>query len=294
MHIGISFCIINLFVFLIKSNEQQPFWINHLLTERGISYQQQEVLPSKIIYTFSKKLVQHTHVSLTEELAQCERDTLVVNNVLSVFHNRIFTDRDQDGVPDSLDKCPDIKGLHDRNGCPDKDLDWVIDTEDECPDDAGTSAMGGCPDTDGDGIRDIDDSCPRDRGESDLSGCPKIDPHQVDYLSNAAQKVKFEPGSDRLTLTSYVVLDSISLILDSSPVYHLRIVGHTDNIGSKISNQILSEKRAKTCVNYLIKKGISPKRITYLGYGESRPLTDNISERGRLVNRRVEFEIYLK
>jgi len=71
----------------------------------------------------------------------------------------------------------------------------------------------------------------------------------------------------------------------------VRIAGHTDSRGSDEYNQRLSEARAKSVYEYLISQGISADRLSYIGYGESRPIDTNDTEEGRQNNRRVELEI---
>ena len=82
-------------------------------------------------------------------------------------------DRDGDGVADYLDKCPDIAGSVNLNGCPDRDNDGVEDSKDRCPDKAGTIALKGCPDADKDGVADIDDKCANTKfgTKVDATGC---------------------------------------------------------------------------------------------------------------------------
>jgi outer membrane protein OmpA-like peptidoglycan-associated protein len=67
------------------------------------------------------------------------------------------------------------------------------------------------------------------------------------------------------------------------------IEGHTDNVGDANSNQRLSEKRAKACLDYLVKQGINATRLISAGYGETRPIGDNTTAAGRQENRRTEF-----
>jgi len=84
-------------------------------------------------------------------------------------------DRDNDGVADKDDKCPDVAGKPELNGCPDADGDGITDAEDACPDVFGLKEFGGCPDTDNDGIADKDDECPEVAGKPELKGCPDAD-----------------------------------------------------------------------------------------------------------------------
>lgn len=88
-------------------------------------------------------------------------------------------DRDGDGVADEVDKCPDVPGEARYRGCPvpDRDHDGIIDEEDQCPDVPGLAKYKGCPppDTDGDGINDEEDMCPDKAGPADFNGCPVPD-----------------------------------------------------------------------------------------------------------------------
>ena len=84
-------------------------------------------------------------------------------------------DRDNDGVADKDDKCPDVAGKPELNGCPDADGDGITDAEDACPDVFGLKEFNGCPDTDNDGIADKDDECPEVAGKPELKGCPDAD-----------------------------------------------------------------------------------------------------------------------
>lgn len=84
-------------------------------------------------------------------------------------------DRDKDGVADIDDKCPDVPGLKELNGCPDTDGDGITDAIDLCPLVPGLAAFAGCPDSDGDGIIDSQDKCPNEAGTKELKGCPDKD-----------------------------------------------------------------------------------------------------------------------
>ena len=84
-------------------------------------------------------------------------------------------DSDKDGVSDKKDKCPDVPGLKEFEGCPDTDGDGIQDGEDDCPEEAGSVENNGCPDSDGDGVVDKDDECPNTAGVAELGGCPDSD-----------------------------------------------------------------------------------------------------------------------
>ena len=80
-------------------------------------------------------------------------------------------------------------------------------------------------------------------------------------------------------------------LMNENPEIRIRITGHTDNVGSDEANQKLSEGRANSVRDDLIRRGIAPERIEAEGKGESQPITTNDTEEGRAQNRRVEFVI---
>ncbi|NUO02704.1 MAG: OmpA family protein [Saprospiraceae bacterium] len=201
-------------------------------------------------------------------------------------------DRDGDGIVDANDQCPDEKGTASAMGCPDRDGDGVADAKDKCPDKAGT--MEGCPDTDGDSVHDGDDRCPNEAGLAANKGCPEIKKEVREVLNFAMRAVQFETGKATLKKQSFAVLDQIADILAQYPAYRLVIAGHTDDVGNDKANLTLSENRAKACQQYLIGKGVSAKRLSYAGYGETQPLADNKTAKGRELNRRVEFDLIIQ
>ena len=89
---------------------------------------------------------------------------------LGVSYDFGVGDTDKDGVNDK-DKCPDVPGLKEFEGCPDTDEDGVPDPQDDCPEVAGPAENNGCPDTDGDTVLDKDDACPEVAGLVELGGC---------------------------------------------------------------------------------------------------------------------------
>ena len=111
-------------------------------------------------------------------------------------------DSDKDGVSDKKDKCPDVPGLKEFEGCPDTDGDGIQDGEDDCPEEAGSIENNGCPDTDGDGVVDKNDECPETPGVKELAGCPDSDGDGIkdsdDECPNAAgtEATKGCPDSD--------------------------------------------------------------------------------------------------
>jgi OOP family OmpA-OmpF porin len=69
------------------------------------------------------------------------------------------------------------------------------------------------------------------------------------------------------------------------------ILGHTDNVGDPKSNQLLSQKRAESIKRFLVSLGVNAKRLAAIGKGDSQPKSNNDSEEGRLMNRRVEVRL---
>ena len=88
-----------------------------------------------------------------------------------------WKDTDNDGVLDKDDDCVDVAGPEENNGCPwkDSDEDGILDKDDECPETPGLPEFNGCPDTDGDGIMDSEDRCPEVPGSKEYRGCPDTD-----------------------------------------------------------------------------------------------------------------------
>ncbi|HMO40993.1 MAG TPA: OmpA family protein [Saprospiraceae bacterium] len=203
-------------------------------------------------------------------------------------------DRDGDGIPDKDDLCPGEPGPAATRGCPDRDGDGIPDKDDLCPDQPGPIAIKGCPDRDGDGVPDKDDRCPDTPGPASNFGCPEVQQEDKETLDLAMSAVQFETAKSTLLPASFEVLNQIVTIMNRYPDYKMRISGHTDSIGSAASNQTLSENRAKACYDYLIVRGIKPDRLSYVGYGQTRPIADNRYKAGRDKNRRVEFELYIE
>jgi peptidoglycan-associated lipoprotein len=87
-------------------------------------------------------------------------------------------------------------------------------------------------------------------------------------------------------------LDRLAVLLERNPTLRILIGAHTDTNGSEAYNIKLSNNRAKAVVNYLKQKGIDPKRLTWIGYGESQPLIyPELSDADEQANRRAEFRI---
>ncbi|MCM0756575.1 OmpA family protein [Desulfovibrio aminophilus] len=79
------------------------------------------------------------------------------------------------------------------------------------------------------------------------------------------------------------------MLLKQRPELEIVVEGHTDSIGTEVYNQGLSERRAKSVADWLVKNGIDSQRIESVGYGKMKPKYDNSTAEGRALNRRVEI-----
>ncbi|SUP54015.1 Inner membrane lipoprotein YiaD precursor [Weeksella virosa] len=113
----------------------------------------------------------------------------------------------------------------------------------------------------------------------------------INLILNENSSVTFDYNSENLTSKAKNSLDKLIQVFKEYPDTNLLIVGHTDNVGSQNFNLPLSEKRARSVVNYLVSKGISSSRLTSKGVGLSEPIADNSTAAGRAQNRRVEIAI---
>lgn len=105
------------------------------------------------------------------------------------------------------------------------------------------------------------------------------------------QDITFETGKADLKPDSNEELDRLVSLLEGNQTIKVEISAHTDDTGNDDSNLKLSEKRAKTVVDYLTGKGIKADRMTAKGYGETQPLIANDTDENKAKNRRVQFKI---
>jgi OOP family OmpA-OmpF porin len=192
-------------------------------------------------------------------------DGLSTSSSLRDFVERVFlakpapvavVDSDGDGVPDNKDKCPNTpKGVSvDVFGCPlDADRDGVADYLDQCP------------------------NTPRG-ATVDTRGCWTY-----------AAVVLFDINSAEVKSEAYPMLNEAVLIMKNTPDLKVEIDGHTDSTGTAAYNMKLSEKRAEAIKDFMVTRGIDPKRLTTKGFGVTKPAASNKTKEGRAKNRRVEF-----
>ena len=103
--------------------------------------------------------------------------------------------------------------------------------------------------------------------------------------------INFATNSYVLSDKAKFIIEEFSEFLEKNPTITIAIHGHTDNVGNDNDNLMLSDNRARVVQEYLVQLGIDASRLSYKGYGETRPLASNENERGRLQNRRTEFVI---
>jgi OOP family OmpA-OmpF porin len=241
----------------------------------------------------------------------------------------VVKDSDGDGIPDDIDRCPldpeDLDGFQDEDGCPDPDNDGdgIVDKMDACPNTPGPITNRGCPvlDRDGDGIPDDQDKCPDQAGPRENGGCPDAD-RDGDGIVDRLDKCPDEPGvapdgcpkkytlvevkKDRIVIKqqvhfqtakwailpdSYALLDQVVQVLRDYPKMRVSVEGHTDSVGGELANMKLSQARAESVRSYLVGKGVQADRLEAVGFGTTKPIASNKTDKGRSQNRRTEFRI---
>lgn len=111
-------------------------------------------------------------------------------------------------------------------------------------------------------------------------------------LVTVLRNIYFDFNKATFKQDSYGELTKLERMLQQNVSMNVEIGGHTDIIGTKNYNKLLSQKRAEAVKDFLTKKGIDSRRITAVGYGSTKPLASNDDEdEGRELNRRVEFKV---
>ena len=201
------------------------------------------------------------------------------------------SDSDNDGVSDDKDMCPNTPiGVEvDAKGCPiDSDHDGVPNGLDKCPNTPPNTKVDskGCPvvvDSDHDGVPDNLDKCP------DTPSGVAVDKHGCPIIINL--QINFDFDSAKVKPKYMTKIKEVVEFLKANPAYKAEIQGHTDSTGPAVYNKKLSEKRAKAVYDIMVKMGIDPSRLSYIGYGEEHPIASNATPEGRAKNRRVEVHL---
>ncbi|WP_379091276.1 OmpA family protein [Pedobacter sp. UC225_65] len=124
-------------------------------------------------------------------------------------------------------------------------------------------------------------------------------PYEVEILldkikvgSNVTlHNIFFDTNKFELLPNSMVELNILIELLQNNANISIEIQGHTDNVGDVKLNEKLSENRAKAVYDFLINNGIEKRRLSFKGYGETKPRSANATEEGRKLNRRTEFMV---
>ncbi len=219
-----------------------------------------------------------------------------------------WIDQDGDGVTDEQDRCPwaieDVDEYLDTDGCPepDDDGDGILDRQDTCPREAedldGFEDSDGCPelDNDTDGVSDEFDQCPNHpetkNGFEDDDGCPDFRPEHLTVHPDSLvlkKPLTFVDGNAILLGQSHPALREVITMMKAAPEVTLRIEVHTDNKGKAATLLKLSQARAQSVHDFLIKEGIAAERLEAEGFGDSQPVSTNRTASGRKANNRVTF-----
>ncbi|SMC80679.1 OmpA family protein [Pedobacter nyackensis] len=124
-------------------------------------------------------------------------------------------------------------------------------------------------------------------------------PYEIDKAI-VLKDILYEFNSADLTPDSKGKLDHLYTIMVDNPTIEIELISHTDSKGVDAYNLDLSNRRAQSCVDYLVEKGIPVKRMTNKGYGETKPIAPNElakgkdNPEGRALNRRTEFKVTKK
>ena len=105
------------------------------------------------------------------------------------------------------------------------------------------------------------------------------------------KNIFFETGKFELQNESKSELNKLVTLLNENPNLKIQIDGHTDNVGQEKDNLLLSTNRAKAVVGYLLSKAINSQRLTYKGFGATKPVAGNATEQSKALNRRTELSI---
>jgi outer membrane protein OmpA-like peptidoglycan-associated protein len=106
--------------------------------------------------------------------------------------------------------------------------------------------------------------------------------------------ILFATNSYQMNDTIKAVVNEFTDYLSQNPKLTVTIEGHTDNVGNPTDNLILSQNRAKSIYDYIVGKGIDKSRLSYKGYGETKPIASNSTSEGKAKNRRTVFKVIAK
>ncbi len=111
----------------------------------------------------------------------------------------------------------------------------------------------------------------------------------VDLIMPGA--ITFATGRSDINPSFAGTLNQLSQTLNANTQQTISVRGYTDNVGAVAFNQQLSQDRANSVANYLVRNGVASTRLQSIGYGMNSPVASNDTEQGRSQNRRVELSI---
>ncbi|QXP61972.1 OmpA family protein [Olleya sp. HaHaR_3_96] len=112
---------------------------------------------------------------------------------------------------------------------------------------------------------------------------------EINNTGYATLHINFDTGKSRIKADSYDIISEIVKMMKANTALKISIEGHTDSTGNEKSNMILSKNRAKSVLMSLTDEGIEESRLKSEGFGQSKPIEDNSTEKGKAKNRRVEL-----
>ena len=217
-----------------------------------------------------------------------------IENKLTELKNKIaaaeakLVDTDKDGVADYLDVEPNTPegSVVNTKGqrIVDMDGDGIVDTEDYCPTVKGTLEFKGCP-------TGITNTIEIKEESSEVSNLPA---EIATKFKNLTGDVLFTLNSDKVKPAYAKTLAKLAKQLNENKSIKVTINGHADNVGEEGINNTISENRAINVKNILTSNGVDASRISTKGFGDKKPKESNDTEKGRNANRRAEIITTIK
>ena len=218
-----------------------------------------------------------------------------IENKLTELKNKIaaaeakLVDTDKDGVADYLDVEPNTPegSVVNTKGqrIVDMDGDGIVDTEDYCPTVKGTLEFKGCPT----GFTAIEEK--KEESSEEVSNLPA---EIATKFKNLTGDVLFALNSDKVKPAYAKTLVKLAKQLNDNKSIKVTINGHADNVGEEGINNTISENRAINVKNILTSNGVDASRISTKGFGDKKPKESNDTEKGRNANRRAEIITTIK
>lgn len=215
-------------------------------------------------------------------------------------------DRDDDGVPDTKDRCPDsledFDYFDDADGCldPDDDHDGVADVRDQCKDQPedrdGYRDEDGCSDhnNDGDAFPDVHDRCPNEaetrNGWEEGDGCADAVPADLVAFLGTRSDIAFSGAS--LTAESVPPLEALAALFGRYPHMRLWVGVYTDSALGNAGARELTRAQAVALHSWLVAHGVGPERLVMVAGGDGVPLEAKRTDADALTNRRVVLSLH--